>query len=147
MGSLAFLILADVVGRAVFNHPIVGTPEIVAHSVVVIAFLQLSRAVREETMLSADFLRGLASPKLNEASHIATYLLGFVLFALLTYGSAIALERAYTGREFFGDGAFTFTTVPVRAVMTCGCMLAALEYLLKFLRKVSLIGTAIIGRN
>jgi TRAP-type C4-dicarboxylate transport system permease small subunit len=54
--SLAFLILADVLARGLFNSPIQGTAELVSNSIVAIAFLQLSHSIRMRGMLRAEFL-------------------------------------------------------------------------------------------
>ena len=37
---LSFLVVADVIGRAIFNSPVQGTPEIVSISIVIICYLQ-----------------------------------------------------------------------------------------------------------
>ena len=37
---LTFIIIADIIGRTVFNSPVYGVPEIVMNSIVMIVFLQ-----------------------------------------------------------------------------------------------------------
>ena len=54
--GLAFLVMANIVGRYVFDSPIDGTAEIVAASIVIIVFLQAGYAIRSRSMLKADFL-------------------------------------------------------------------------------------------
>ena len=54
--GLAFLILANIIGRSVFDSPVYGTAEIVATSIVIIVFLQVGYAIRSQSMLRADFL-------------------------------------------------------------------------------------------
>ena len=56
---LSFLIVADVVGRVVFNSPVKGTPEIVSMSIVIICFLLAGYSVQSGSMLQADILVGL----------------------------------------------------------------------------------------
>ena len=53
---LTFFIVADIVGRNVFNSPVYGVREIVMNSIVMIVFLQAGYAVRSRSMLRADFL-------------------------------------------------------------------------------------------
>ena len=53
---VAVLIAFDVVMRFVFNKPVIGIAEIVANGIVIIAFLQLSYAVRIGGMLRSDLL-------------------------------------------------------------------------------------------
>ena len=47
---LCFLVVADVLGRVLFNSPVKGTPEIVSTSIVVICFLQAGFAIRSGGM-------------------------------------------------------------------------------------------------
>ena len=54
--GLAFLILANIIGRSIFDSPVYGTAEIVSTSIVIIVFLQVGYAIRSRSMLRADFL-------------------------------------------------------------------------------------------
>ena len=66
---LAFIILADIIGRSpLFNAPLAGVREIVANSIVMIVFLQAGYAIRSRSMLRADFLVARFNPFFN-ASH------------------------------------------------------------------------------
>ena len=51
---LCFLVVADVIGRVIFNSPVKGTPEIVSSSIVVICYLQAGYAIRSGGMLNVD---------------------------------------------------------------------------------------------
>jgi TRAP-type C4-dicarboxylate transport system permease small subunit len=53
---LCFLVVADVLGRVLFNSPVKGTPEIVSFSIVIICFLQAGFAIRSGGMLHVDTL-------------------------------------------------------------------------------------------
>ncbi|MCZ7563360.1 MAG: TRAP transporter small permease [Burkholderiales bacterium] len=54
--ALMLLICGDIAGRALFNTPIPGTPELVALSVPGIVFLQLAQVVRARRMIHADLI-------------------------------------------------------------------------------------------
>ena len=54
--GLSFLVLANIIGRGIFDFPIYGTAEMVAASIVIIVFLQVGYAIRSRSMLKADFL-------------------------------------------------------------------------------------------
>ncbi len=60
--GLCFLVVADVLGRVVFNAPVKGTPEIVSTSIVIICFLQAGYAIRSGGMLHVDALLKRAPP-------------------------------------------------------------------------------------
>ncbi len=53
---LTFIIVADIVGRSVFDAPVYGVREVVMNSIVMIVFLQAGYAIRSRSMLRADFL-------------------------------------------------------------------------------------------
>ena len=54
--GLAFLVMANIIGRTFFSAPVYGTAEMVATSIVIIVFLQAGYAIRSRSMLRADFL-------------------------------------------------------------------------------------------
>ena len=82
---LTFIILADIIGRSVFNDPVQGVREIVANSIVIIVFLQAGYAIRSRSMLSADFLIDHFPSWARRAALALGYLLGVVFFAFVIW--------------------------------------------------------------
>ena len=64
---LCFLVVADVVGRVVFNSPVKGTTEIVSLSIVVICYLQAGFAIRSGGMLHVDMFVSRGGPRTQSA--------------------------------------------------------------------------------
>ena len=56
---LGFLVCADIFGRAIFNSPVKGTPEIVSMSIVIICFLLAGYAVQSGSMIYTDVFSGM----------------------------------------------------------------------------------------
>lgn len=127
--ALAGNITADVIARVVFNDPIIGTTEIITNSVVMIAFLLLPYAVFSGSMLRADFLLKSFPPALGRFFEICGSVLGFLLFAALSWGLIEPMRDAYMRGEFEGDGAFRFPTWPIYAVILTGSVLTTINYL------------------
>ena len=125
---LAFLILGDVLGRNLFNQPIPGTPEIVANSLVSIAFLQLSHSIRMNGMLRAEFLQPYLSPKLWRLLAGIGCLFGVALFLAIAYASWVPMLNAWEISEYSGEGALRVPTYPVRSVVVAMSLLAAICY-------------------
>ena len=126
---LSFLVVADVIGRGVFNSPVKGTPEIVSMSIVIICFLLAGYSVHSRSMLQTDVLIGTMGWR---GPHIATLLsgvLGSVFFALIVWGSYEPTLHAWTSGEFEGEGALRVPVWPARAVVMFGALLVALTYL------------------
>ncbi|MGI9402431.1 MAG: TRAP transporter small permease subunit [Rhizobiaceae bacterium] len=126
---LCFFILADIIFRAM-NMPLHGTKEIVANSVVMIVFLQVGFAVRSGSMLRADFLVLMMSPKVQKALLIFGYLLGALFFLYLLKAGIIPASRSFANGEFDGEGALRVPVWPARFAILLGSALAGLNYLL-----------------
>ena len=127
---LSFLVVADVIGRTVFNAPVKGTPEMVSMSIVIICFLQASYAIRSGGMLSVDVLPALLPLRARETLGALSCLLGVAFFAVVVYGALDPLQHAWLSNEYEGEGALRIPTWPARFAVILGCGLAALDYAL-----------------
>jgi TRAP-type C4-dicarboxylate transport system permease small subunit len=125
---LSFLVVADVVGRAVFGAPVKGTPEIVSMSIVVICFLQASYAIRSGGMLRVDTFEMLLPPRGREVLLAVGCLLGIAFFGVIVYGGLDPLAHAWNSDEYEGEGALRVPTWPARFIVIAGSALAALNY-------------------
>ena len=141
--ALCFLVVADVIGRVVFNAPVKGTPEIVSTSIVIICFLQAGYAVRSGGMLHVDALVKRMAPHWQSWMAFAGALLGAGFFAFLCWGSVEPALHAWVSNEFEGEGALRVPAWPTRFVLVLGTLLAATSYLLMALEHVQ---RALAGR-
>lgn len=121
---LAALIVADVVGRTGFNHPVRGTAEIVKNSVVAITFLQIPLALLTGAMLRTTIILDAAGPRLRAMIELAACTLGIVFFLALAMGSYQPLLDAWRIGEYEGEGALRVPTYPVRAIVLVMAVLA-----------------------
>jgi TRAP-type C4-dicarboxylate transport system permease small subunit len=131
--SLSFLVVADVIGRVVFNSPVKGTPEIVSMSIVIVCFLLAGYAVHSGAMLHTDVLASLVGSRLRVWSALASGLLGAAFFALIVWGSIEPLRHAWSSGEFEGEGALRIPVWPARLVVLFGAGLVAIMYVAQFL--------------
>ena len=128
MFLLAFVILADVVGRGLFNAPIEGTTEIIANSIVAITFAQLPYAVSSGTMLYTPILLDALPPSQRRVIEALGFLSGAVVFAILASTSfRPAIDALRTG-EYFGIN-FKVPTFYTRAIIVAMSALCAAAYL------------------
>lgn len=129
--GLAVVILVDVSGRGLFNTPLQGTAEIVANSVVSIAFLQLCHAVREGRMLRVELLDAMLPAGGIRVVQSAGCLLGALLFAAIAVASWEPMLNAWRIREYAGyEGSLRIPVYPVRTLIVAMAGLAMLNYLL-----------------
>lgn len=131
---IGFLVVADVTGRTVFNHPVKGTPEMVSFSIVIICFLQAPYAIRSGGMLNVDFLVARVQPRTQAILAGIGAILGAAFFALIFWGSLEPAAHAWNSNEFEGEGALRVPVWPARFVIVLGTALAALNYVLAALQ-------------
>jgi TRAP-type C4-dicarboxylate transport system permease small subunit len=127
--ALSFLVVADVVGRVLFNSPVKGTPEIVSMSIVIICFLLAGYAVQSGSMLQADVLVGLLGKRGPLISALLSGVLGVAFFALIVWGSYEPALHAWNSGEFEGEGALRVPVWPARFMVMFGSLLVTVIYL------------------
>ena len=127
--GLAFLVMANIIGRSVFDSPIYGTAEIVAASIVIIVYLQAGYAIRSRSMLKADFLV-VHLPDIVQRILLAIgYLLGAAFFLMIITGGWEESVLSYVEGEFEGEGALRVPSWPARWTVIIGSGLATINYL------------------
>jgi TRAP-type C4-dicarboxylate transport system permease small subunit len=127
---LSFLVVADVIGRTVFNSPVKGTPEIVSISIVIILWLQTAYAIRSGGMLHVEAFVSMLPPRAREFLSVIGALLGAAFFGLVLWGSFEPAAHAWNSNEFEGEGALRVPVWPARFLLILGAALAVLNYLI-----------------
>lgn len=130
-----FLILADVIGRAALNAPILGVPEMVQFSIVGIVFLQLPQTLRAGGLTRSELLlqplrsRGPRAARVLEALYDLT---GAALFALILAATWPLALQAFESREFYGStGVVQIPTGPLKLIIIAGCAVMSLQFLVR----------------
>lgn len=134
---LAFIVVADVIGRVGFNRPLKGTPEIVSSAIVIICWLQAAYAIRSGGMINVDAFT--IHMPVRWQSLLAAFgaLLGAGLFALVCWGSIDQAIYAWTSGEYEGEGALRVPSWPARFALVLGSFLAAIAYVLLMLKQIA----------
>ena len=127
--SLSFLVVADVIGRAFFNHPVQGTPEIVSMSIVIICFLLAGYAVQSRSMIYTDAIVGIFGWRGHAWTTFWSGVLGAAFFGLLAWGTWDPLLHSFATGEFEGEGALRVPTWPARVGVLLGAGLVTLNYI------------------
>lgn len=129
---LCFIILADVIGRSIFDTPVHGTVEIVANSIVMIVFLQAGYAIRSHSMLRTEVLTNVLGPGAQRFSLGFSDLLGIAFFAIILMGGFEPAIRSFLNGEFEGEGALRVPVWPTRIAVVVGSVLAIVNYIILF---------------
>ena len=135
---LGFLICADVIGRAVFNSPVKGTPEMVSMSIVIICFLLAGYAVHSGGMIYTDAVVARFGNRGHAFAQLLSAVLGILFFGLIVWGSYEPTLHAITSGEYEGEGALRVPAWPARTIVLIGSALVVVSYVL--------IGIAAAGR-
>jgi len=130
---LCFLVVADVIGRVVFNSPVKGTTEIVSLSIVVICYLQAGFAIRSGGMLHVDMFVSKAGPRGQSIMSAIAGLAGLAFFSFICFGSFEGATHAWTSNEFEGEGALRIPVWPAKFILVLGTLIASFSYFLLFI--------------
>jgi TRAP-type C4-dicarboxylate transport system permease small subunit len=141
--ALGLLVNADVFGRALFNAPIVGVPELAGLAIVAIVFLQVpyclrhAHLTRSEAFLDKLFLR---RPAAAVSLDLAFHLIGAAVFAVIAWAGWGLTAKAFSGGEYEGaQGVLMIPVWPVKLIVCLGALTMALQYLrLAWARAVAL---------
>jgi TRAP-type C4-dicarboxylate transport system permease small subunit len=125
---LGFLVCADVIGRAVFNSPVKGTPEIVSMSIVIICFLLAGYSVQSGGMIYTDVVSGIFGVRGRAFAQLLSAVLGILFFGLIVWGSFEPTLHAIASGEYEGEGALRVPVWPARTVVVIGAILVVVSY-------------------
>jgi TRAP-type C4-dicarboxylate transport system permease small subunit len=138
---LGFLVCADIVGRAVFNAPVKGTPEMVSMSIVIICFLLAGYSVQSGSMIYTDVFSGMFGARGRAAAQLLSAVLGILFFGIIVWGSYEPTLHAIFSGEYEGEGALRVPVWPARSVVVIGAVLVVASYAFHALRAVKVIVT------
>jgi TRAP-type C4-dicarboxylate transport system permease small subunit len=141
---LGFLVCADVIGRAFFNSPVKGTPEMVSMSIVIICFLLAGYSVQSGGMIYTDAISSLFGVRGLAAAQLLSAVLGILFFGLIVWGSYEPMLHAIRSGEYEGEGALRVPVWPARIVVVLGAILVVASYALHAMRAIE---TLITGRG
>lgn len=128
---LMLLMTADVVGREVFNQPVVGAPEIVRASIVGIVFLQLANTLWVDRHVRCMIIVRHLGPRGRACLGLLTYLIGVAVFISIIAGSWDATIVSWDILETEGEGALRVPVYPIRSIILLGSALTVVMCLVR----------------
>jgi TRAP-type mannitol/chloroaromatic compound transport system permease small subunit len=130
---LLIIINLDIGGRAIFNHPIRGVPEIVAMSIVACVFLQIAHTLKVGRLTRSDILMNwlyIHYPRLKLFLEGVYYFIGAGLMAILFKASIPLFTKAWRIDEYVGaEGDFMAPVWPVKLIILIGCVAGVIQFL------------------
>jgi TRAP-type C4-dicarboxylate transport system permease small subunit len=130
IGVITVLISCDILGRVLFNSPIIGVPEIVKVSVVAIVWLQMSHTLKIGGHIRSDVILDRLPPKGRAFIDLIASILGAFVFGLLVYAGWHNMIEAWRIGEFEGELPVRVPTYPVRTIVLLGAALTSFQFIL-----------------
>ncbi|MCM5569906.1 TRAP transporter small permease [Burkholderiaceae bacterium FT117] len=126
---IMLLITADVIGRAFFDSPLFGVPEIVKISVVGLVWCMMPHTLKIGAHLRSTILLDRMPAGAQRAVEVLSCLLGVAIFALIVYSGWDQMIEAWKVGEFEGEDPVRVPTYPIRSLVVLGAALTALQFL------------------
>lgn len=133
---ITLCVVADVVGRFVFNHPIHGATEMSELLLVVMVFIGLAAAQQGRQNYAIDMAMRHLPQGVQWVFELVSHLFCFVLVAALAWFSTKQGVESFNRGEA-GFGIIPFPIWPARFVLAAGLWLLALQFLCDILRHVT----------
>lgn len=126
---IMLLITVDVTGRAFFDSPLFGVPEIVKISVVGLVWCQMAHTLKIGAHLRSTILLDRMPPAVQRVIEVLACLLGAIMFGLIVYSGWDNTIESWRIGEFEGEEPVRVPTAPVRTLVLIGAALTAIQFL------------------
>ncbi len=130
--AMMTLVTCDVVARFIFNHPIHGVTEITEFLMVGMLYLTLAHTQAAKHNIKVEVLITHFPPKLRQGTELFTYILGLLVFAVITW------QGVWSAADAWKIGEITFGLVelplfPAKVLVPIGSFFLCLRFLLDIL--------------
>jgi TRAP-type mannitol/chloroaromatic compound transport system permease small subunit len=125
---ITLLICADILGRLLFNFPLIGVPEIVKVSIVALVWLQMAHTLRIGGHIRSDIILGRLSPEARAVVNVIAAILGLFIFGFIAIAGWPNMLEGWRIGEFEGELPVRVPTYPVRTILILGAALTAAEF-------------------
>lgn len=119
-------VCCDVIGRVVFNNPIVGTAEIVKIGVVCLVFMQVPWAFWEERHVRSDIVTGRLGPKRQQLAKLFRSLVALLAAVAISISNWDPMIKAWQTLEYEGEGALRVPVYPLFTIIQLSGLLIVL---------------------
>jgi TRAP-type mannitol/chloroaromatic compound transport system permease small subunit len=128
VAAMMVLICGDIFGRALFNSPIIGVPEIVRVSVVGIVWLQMAHTLKIGGHLRSNIILDRLSIKWQNIIEVLGCILGILVFSLAAYTSWDVMIEGWRIKEFEGELPVRVPVYPIRTIVLIGTFLTMVQF-------------------
>ena len=127
--AIMLIITTDVVARTVFNHPFQGVSEIVANSIIILCFFEISYALMKGSLVRTSLVYDKVPVRVKCVIDLVAAVLGIVVFVLLIKGSWPTFLSALAINDSEVAGSVRIPTTPGRLSIIFGSGIMVIEFL------------------
>lgn len=128
LAAMMLLVVADVGGRHLFNRPVQGALELTEFFMVAIVFFSFAHKQAIKAHIRVELLDGVISHSKKLRLGLVSYILGLVVFSLMTWQGWMSFVDSWKIREAT-DGLIRFPIYPAKLAIPLGCFLLSLRFL------------------
>lgn len=132
---IMIIISLDVLGRAFFNKPFMGTYELGQSLMVITVFLGLGFTQMSNGNISVDNFTRHLNPQAKSLLSIFTSVVGLTIFGLMAYSSGGIAWRSFEDKVI-AQGWIGLPIWPSRAVVTIGAATIAMQFLVSLVSDI-----------
>lgn len=125
--GMMLLVVSDVGGRYIFKRAVPGTLEITEFIMVALVYFTLAHTQAIKGHIKVEFLLALMSRTKRLILELITYLLGLMVFALVTWQVWMSFIDSWQIREET-VGQIPFPIYPAKLTIPIGCFLLCLRF-------------------
>jgi TRAP-type C4-dicarboxylate transport system permease small subunit len=144
---MAAWIVLDVLGRALFNHPLQGTAEVVAYSLPFATFLQIPYVLRARAHLRSPLIEDLLGEPGRAGFAALGCALGIALFGLGVYSIWTPMITAWQAGESVGDGVVEIPSGPLWTAILTGCVLMVTQFSIELVGSLRIIFNGAVAQK
>jgi len=133
IGIMPLVVIANIVGRFFFEHPLKGTLEIVELSMLVLAFFAIPYTAGKRGHVSVSLIVSRFPGRLRELVRRAGFFLSALIIGIITY-QTIVNTIYYFKNPYETTPILYIPLAPLRLIMAIGCIVLCLQLILDIFR-------------
>jgi len=135
--ALFVLMTSDVLGRFLFNHPIVGSSEVALYLIVALAFLGLPYAQSTKSNVTVDILTVHFPDRIRNNLITIGLILSLAFFLLMTWEIAVVGYKDFVNKVVMSRTVVLLPIWVISFLASVGCALLVITLVMQIILKFS----------
>lgn len=145
--AIMWIIDINAFSRRLFNAPLPAGVELTQSLLPAVILLPFGYALLTRQHVNTVVLTSRLSPTFRRVLHVFWMLVGFVLFAAVTYGSFQYAMRSYNMNEQVWGATIRFPLWPSKFAVSLGAVLICIQFLLEAIRSLATNDSVDLGET